>query len=689
MKKNKYTILSVCALLFLVGTQATFADDVFVPGWRGEEGTVVAACNWWSQEDENYDGFGSLGIGPETNPGGFELQFPQWARYHNGVLRASYEGRQDVLEFIGDGYISFGLPNYDGGYQKLILIQVTWRNFGPAGNIEIWDSEFDPNDLPWPQHSDARMLLPLKEKVHARGWVTTQFAFIMEPNPSYESFKIGFEADGSYVDQVVIDTICFSVPDDTKWEQLPDTNPTGMDIRIDRNDENDRILADDFLCTTTGPITNVRLWGSWFNDTKGNIDTIHLSIHADIPAEDSLYGYSMPGNELWSMDITDFDEDLYIGLEDEHEWWWDLYDGVRYRYGDQQIWQYDINIDPNDAFVQRGTFNEPLIYWLDVYVETDGMGQFGWKTRDPNDGHFNDDAVYLGDPNWLELKYPATHPYYPDSIDMAFAIRTETEPHMDLGDAPDSSNSYDPNTMTAYPGVEADFPTVYVIGSPPYGPIHLAPKSVAYLGTDVSYEYEADIFTDEDGINNIVPPSDSSNNDGADDGVSTLPALPYCRWTTFDYDVKVINAGVDLYVNVWFDFNRDGDWGDTPTCSCCSSGSAPEWAVKNQLLYNLPAGDNTVTTPGFRTWHPDPDEAEDIWMRITLSEQPWTFEDYALDPNTVGGSGPAMGYEYGETEDYLYTPDTSCTECANLNCDGIVDLEDFAIFALQWLQECD
>jgi hypothetical protein len=131
MKKSRLTMLLVCALMFFIttGTQTTLADDVFVPGWRGSEGTVVAACNWWSVQDENYDGIGSLGIGPQTNPGGFELQFPQWARYNNAVLHTNVFGRQNVIEFIGNGDLSFGLPNYDGGFQKLILIQVTWRSF--------------------------------------------------------------------------------------------------------------------------------------------------------------------------------------------------------------------------------------------------------------------------------------------------------------------------------------------------------------------------------------------------------------------------------------------------------------------------------------------------------------------------------------------------------------------------------
>ena len=62
----------------------------------------------------------------------------------------------------------------------------------------------------------------------------------------------------------------------------------------------------------------------------------------------------------------------------------------------------------------------------------------------------------------------------------------------DLGDAPDSTNSYS-TPMTAYPiygppGVAARFPTVYKLGSPPYGPRHLHSTSRYWLGAKVSYE---------------------------------------------------------------------------------------------------------------------------------------------------------------------------------------------------------
>ena len=77
-----------------------------------------------------------------------------------------------------------------------------------------------------------------------------------------------------------------------KWEQPPDKTNNGIDIRCDRRDGVPRILADDFNCVATGPITKVTLWGSWRNDIKGQITKIHLSIHSNDPC--GPMGFSEP-----------------------------------------------------------------------------------------------------------------------------------------------------------------------------------------------------------------------------------------------------------------------------------------------------------------------------------------------------------------------------------------------------------
>jgi len=261
----------------------------------------------------------------------------------------------------------------------------------------------------------------------------------------------------------------------------------------------------------------------------------------------------------------------------------------------------------------------------------------------------------------------------------------------DLGDAPDSSNNIG-ETMSAYPYqgllpvlVPANFPTVFDDGSGtgPYGPVHVRAGEVAYLGSAVTWETEADSGRDQDGRFNIQPSTDTADRDRADDGVIFPVAMPHCRWATFDYRVNVIEPGTDLWVNVWCDWNRDGDWDDTIECT---RGSAREWAVRNQLLFDLPAGINRITTPAILSWHPQ-DGPEEIWMRITLSEQPWKG---GSNPGERGnaGSGPRAKYDIGETEDYYFAPDMSHLICEDYNGDGVINTSDLVTFTSLWLDNC-
>ena len=263
----------------------------------------------------------------------------------------------------------------------------------------------------------------------------------------------------------------------------------------------------------------------------------------------------------------------------------------------------------------------------------------------------------------------------------------------DLGDAPDSTNNSS-TVMYAYPSqgllevlVRANYPTVFNDGTglAPYGPIHLNPLEVAHLGEGVTRESEADTGWDQDGINNIIPPVYLNDQDKEDDGVIFPVNMPHCKWTTFDYLVNVIQPGTDLWVNVWCDWNRDGDWNDdssTDPALNSSKGVVSEWAVQNQLLFKLSAGIHQITTPAFLPWHPQLG-AKDIWMRISLTEQPWR------GGSGQAGSGPKEGYEFGETEDYFFAPDTSCSICEDFNGDGVIDIRDLSAFTAQWLDTCN
>jgi hypothetical protein len=100
------------------------------------------------------------------------------------------------------------------------------------------------------------------------------------------------------------------------------------------------------------------------------------------------------------------------------------------------------------------------------------------------------------------------------------------------------------------------------------------------------------------------------------------------------------------YINVWFDWNRDGDWDDDVPCPG-TSYVAPEWAVQNHVVTLNPGLNSALVTPTFRSITPPPGQT--IWMRITLTSLP-------VSASNSDGSGPVGGYQYGETEDYELGP---------------------------------
>ncbi|HCO93681.1 MAG TPA: hypothetical protein DIU00_06990 [Phycisphaerales bacterium] len=265
----------------------------------------------------------------------------------------------------------------------------------------------------------------------------------------------------------------------------------------------------------------------------------------------------------------------------------------------------------------------------------------------------------------------------------------------DLGDASDSSNHISGRTIAAYAAshtglpysIKGNFPTVYDDGSGigPYGPVHLNDEIVAYLGKTITRELEADRGFDEDGRNNLLVQTSgsSANRDYGDDGIKLPLSLPNCCWTTMDYEVTVVDPNVDLWVNIWLDWNRDGDWDDVVDCP---EGPAPEWAVQNQFLFNLPVGLNQITSTAFLPWNPE-GGPELIWIRITLSEQPWKT---GSNPGELGngGSGPLAKYEIGETEDYYITPDLAYSICKDYNGDGKINMDDLVVFTADWLENC-
>jgi PKD repeat protein len=275
---------------------------------------------------------------------------------------------------------------------------------------------------------------------------------------------------------------------------------------------------------------------------------------------------------------------------------------------------------------------------------------------------------YTSDPRlWPECKFDIPSDYTTDASawpechytsDPASWPECEPTPEGDLGDAPDSTN-HAGSLMTAYPaggpaGTLAYFPTVFDPATGlPQGPKHWLPRGDSWLGPWVSVEKDADLPPDEDGLTNIDPSSDTPDRDKHDDGVLVPVPAPRCAPTVFTYTVT-ITPGAPLttrYVNVWFDWNWDGDWQDAFACN--KAFDAPEWAVQNQVIPALPPGTYVLATPTYLPWVPAGAGLSDTWMRISIAEQPAPAPPSAAPD----GRGPRNGYKYGETEDYYFKPD--------------------------------
>ncbi len=244
----------------------------------------------------------------------------------------------------------------------------------------------------------------------------------------------------------------------------------------------------------------------------------------------------------------------------------------------------------------------------------------------------------------------------------------------DLGDAPASQNTFG-LPMTAYgsagplPWVQANFPSVYLPAPNAPGPRHVAPQADSWLGGGVSQELNADWPPDQDGTTNITPTLDLADLDSlslspsGDDGVALPIVLDPCTPMTLPYTVTIAAGApvITRYVNVWFDWNRDGDWDDVPTCP--GGVPAAEWAVPDEA-FRLGAGVyGRVSGPFTPRVTLAEDASFEAWMRISVAE--------AAAPTPQDGRGPAQGYDHGETEDYRLYLAPVLTKTADLSHDPV------------------
>ncbi|MFN8468604.1 MAG: DNRLRE domain-containing protein [Caldilineaceae bacterium] len=248
------------------------------------------------------------------------------------------------------------------------------------------------------------------------------------------------------------------------------------------------------------------------------------------------------------------------------------------------------------------------------------------------------------------------------------------QPHPDLGDAPDSTNHHGMNnTAYAIGGVPGQFPTVWdVPAGQVAGPRHANVTMEGWLGDFLSREHDADQGPDQDAPrNNILRNTvtgalgDVADNDRADDGWRNRSLRFFnCRRQTLDVRVSKspVAARNVMYLNVWFDGNRDGDWADLGQCQPDETQPAQasyEWIVQNYIV------DMTSIAPGgsrdfavLTEKVMNATEGMPHWMRFMLSEEPAVQPPGGGLPDGRGPhpTSPLTQYRYGETEDVLQKP---------------------------------
>jgi hypothetical protein len=230
-----------------------------------------------------------------------------------------------------------------------------------------------------------------------------------------------------------------------KWQQKPDLSGAGLDVDATVDSPETwpaQVLADDFECTLSGPVTRIELWGSFYQDAPPGDDPNNveftLSIHANaVPL--SRLDSSAPGKVLWTrtfkkgqfsvQPVAAEKQDYFSPCNDKH-----VPDDHK------QAWKYTFTIDPSQAFAQAGTADKPVVYWLSAQarvVQAHGStARFGWKTAASAWGEY---AVWAqtekpSSASWHSLTYPGKRLLILSSTALAFTVLTSDESSFEVID---------------------------------------------------------------------------------------------------------------------------------------------------------------------------------------------------------------------------------------------------------------
>lgn len=193
--------------------------------------------------------------------------------------------------------------------------------------------------------------------------------------------------------------------DARKWSQPPDqTSPENVFYGWNEYSEwwNGPVAADDWVCDTDDPVTDVHWWGSFLGwkdpyappQGMGMPTHFHILMWTDVPANDpnNMLGYSHPGRVVHEIFCYNYTYE-FVG--------WD-FDPFTRTY--EACFKFEQDLLPEEWFYQDPG-PEPTIYWLSIAACYEGVDPppefypFGWKTRPRSpDSPAPDAAVRIWDP---------------------------------------------------------------------------------------------------------------------------------------------------------------------------------------------------------------------------------------------------------------------------------------------------
>ncbi len=280
------------------------------------------------------------------------------------------------------------------------IVEVTASTSGVLNAWIDWNADGDWDDAGEHFFDDQALAagvnaLPFDVPVNAvRGRTFTRFRFSKMRGLGYN----GLAPDGEVEDHRVeiAGAVVPTKPpvDHLKWSQPPlERDPTArlpvycgwdepayVSKPLEASTVSWRLVADDFRCTGSMPVTSVHWWGSydrWQEDETPRVkpESWRIGFWSNVPA-DSRYPFSRPGKLLWVVNAKpDRVEVEKVGIDEFPQ------------KSTETTFQYFVKLEPQEYFRQDTflTSTRENTFWLSitaVYTGSPGpQYPWGWKTR--------------------------------------------------------------------------------------------------------------------------------------------------------------------------------------------------------------------------------------------------------------------------------------------------------------------